>query len=175
MAATTKKRPKTKALTVVTVEWAEIPNFTPPCTARAARREFAKVQNEYGQTPPRELWKAHKRRDAPLHSFYEWDNNAAGDLYRDNQSRLLMRSLVVEYEEFPEQPPQQLMVRTRIKSVRGYQELSDALLHTGAELMSLSDAKSLVSRTKRRIQHLEAAKKLVGEMTDFVRSATKPS
>ena len=105
-----------------------------------------------------------------MHSAFEWDNDEAADKYRDNQARILIRCLLVEYEEVGEL--QTLMVRTRVGSSRGYSEVHEAL-RDEQEIISLSEARSLVSRLKTKIRHLDLAEKLVREMNMFLAKTLK--
>lgn len=155
---------RTKTLKVRSVDW--FPNFDAPCSASIARREIRKLRNEHGQTTARSLWKSQRAKNAPMHSSFEWDNVMAADAHRDHQARVLMRCIVVQYEELEE--PRQLMVNTRKGESRGYCELQDAVADPDKELVTLKQARSLVSRTKRRIEHIKEAAKLVNEMNGFL-------
>ena len=49
---------------------------------------------------PRELWESARDPEHPLHGEFEWNNEIAGDLYRDDQARRLLRIRVqVTYED----------------------------------------------------------------------------
>lgn len=153
-----------KTLRVKKVEWID-GGIEPPCSPTVARREIKKAQNDNGQTTPRALWKSQRRKDAPLHECFEWDEKEAASKHRDSQARLIMRCLVVTYQETEQR--QQLMVNTQVNGSKGYEELQQALAKD-REIISLSQARSMVARVLRQIQHIEEASKLVQNMNEFL-------
>lgn len=57
---------------------------------------LANLEKQNGTVAPRALWESAKAKTDPLHELFEWDNKIAGDLYRDEQARSLIRSVVIE-------------------------------------------------------------------------------
>ena len=51
--------------------------------------------------------------DAPLHSYFEWRDNVAAELYREDQARLLIRSIISVNE--PDQPPVRTFWNIRVE------------------------------------------------------------
>lgn len=52
-----------------------------------------------GAVTPTAVVEAAKPKNAPLHGEFEWSNSEAARLYREDQARHLMRSLVVVYKK----------------------------------------------------------------------------
>ena len=51
-----------------------------------------------GTVTPRLLVEESRTSDAPLHSFFEWDDSVAGEKYRENQARYILRAVVKPME-----------------------------------------------------------------------------
>lgn len=51
----------------------------------------------HGELAPRRVWEEARPVDAPLHDRFEWNNDVAGDRYRDIQAQQLIRSVRIEY------------------------------------------------------------------------------
>lgn len=49
-----------------------------------------------GNLTPAALVKANKSKNAPLHDYFEWDNNIAADKYRESQAAYIIRSIEVD-------------------------------------------------------------------------------
>lgn len=59
-------------------------------------------QTEQGLTA-QTLLDANRPKNAPLHNEFEWDNRKAAEAYRLNQSRYIIRSIVIVPEEKPQE------------------------------------------------------------------------
>jgi len=54
---------------------------------------------EQGTLTPRSLLDANRDENAPLHNCFEWDDNAAAELYRESQARHIINCLCVVSKE----------------------------------------------------------------------------
>lgn len=102
---------------------------------------------------------AARAEDAPLHKEFEWDDAIAGELYREDQARALIRHIVIVPDEAP-----------MLEPVRAYHHLtveSNAYTPTEVILKSvtmtdqlLEQAKSELRAFKRKYSGIEALTKV---------------
>ena len=71
--------------------------------AQKAGAVFEKLESTVGLTP-KSLLNASRPEDAPLHSEFEWDDNAAAEKFREAQAGHLIRCICVKPEEAKAQP-----------------------------------------------------------------------
>jgi hypothetical protein len=77
-------------------EWAEGAPFSSKVKARVAGEALEEIRRKSGGVLlPKAVVAASKAKDAPLHRCFEWDNDRAGTLYREDQARNLIRSVRV--------------------------------------------------------------------------------
>jgi hypothetical protein len=87
---------------VVTVEadsysWRQ--NSRIKADAAKAVTELRGIYTRDGAVTPSAVVEAAKPKGALLHDEFEWNNSEAGRLYREDQARHLMRSLVIVYKK----------------------------------------------------------------------------
>ena len=56
---------------------------------------FNKIERKHGDLTPQVLLQEARHSSHPLHNYFEWDNEVAGELHRLAQARMLIASLVV--------------------------------------------------------------------------------
>ena len=66
------------------------------------RDQLQAVYDEHGRLTPAAVVDTARPADHPLHGRFEWDNAVAGDAYRLDQARRLIRSVRVVYREADE-------------------------------------------------------------------------
>lgn len=91
------------------------------------------MAEQYGQLTPKLVVEESRPVDAPLHPVFEWDNLVAGELYREQQARHLMRSIKVVMDNGDERHcfvnvAQESADEPDIDPVRVYMPLSRAML-----------------------------------------------
>ena len=64
-----------------------------------AAGEVCNYLEEQGRLTPRDLVQESKRKDAPLHDAFEWDDTQAAQLYRETQARHIICSVEVVYSK----------------------------------------------------------------------------
>jgi hypothetical protein len=74
-----------------------------------AGAELRRIEDETGDLTPAEVVRQSQADTAVLHSYFEWDDGKAGPLYRQEQARHLLRSIVVKIEREQSETP--LIVR----------------------------------------------------------------
>lgn len=62
--------------------------------AETAGKEFARIAKRDGDIDPVIVVKESKGKASPLHNCFEWDDKVAGDQYRVDQARYLIRHIV---------------------------------------------------------------------------------
>lgn len=112
----------------------------------AAAEQFAALNQSVGLTP-QTLLEANRPADAPLHNEYEWDDTAAAEKYRLQQSGHLIRSLVI----IPEADPNEDDVETTIIPIRAYFPIQDAYEPIAAIIQSPDKRDVLLRQAKQEL------------------------
>lgn len=63
--------------------------------AEDAYHELARIRKEQGELTPQAVVDESEPEAAPLHPYFEWDNDTAANEYRLSQSRKLIRAVIV--------------------------------------------------------------------------------
>ena len=66
--------------------------------AQAAGEQCERLAEE-GRLTAKELVNENRPKNAPLHGAFEWNDKIAGELYRENQARHIMNSLLIVRED----------------------------------------------------------------------------
>ena len=69
---------------------------------KVAGEEFERLASENRLTAE-DLVEESRPEDAPLHGEFEWDDNKAAELYRQQQAKVIICNLVLVNDESPEQ------------------------------------------------------------------------
>lgn len=80
-------------------EWKEGSRFK--VDAQVAGEMCAELEKE-GRLTAKNLLDANRPEDAPLHDEFEWDDEQAAELYREEQARKIIRCIVVKHENVKE-------------------------------------------------------------------------
>lgn len=107
------------AMIAIRYEWKHGPYAMPTVDAETAGKELARIARRDGDVDPAIVVKDSKRRDAPLHECFEWDDKAAGEQYRIEQARYLIRHIVtipVRGDTEEEMPPVRAFVKVNSTS-----------------------------------------------------------
>jgi hypothetical protein len=81
------------------------------------RDQLQVIYDEHGRLTPAHVVDAARPADHPLHERFEWDNAVAGEAYRLDQARRLIRSVRVVYREADE--------KEAARTVRAYHAVRD--------------------------------------------------
>ena len=98
-------------------------------------------QTEQGLTA-QTLLDANRPKNAPLHNEFEWDNRKAAEAYRLNQSRYIIRSIVIVPEEKPQEYVRAVFTVADGKYERIHAILSDERKRESLLSIALRDLKS---------------------------------
>ena len=69
-----------------------------------------------GNITPGLIVDASRSKTAKLHNEFEWDNKKAGELFRCEQARAVLRSIEVVYDEAPQTPVRFYSVQTVVET-----------------------------------------------------------
>lgn len=69
------------------------------CSVADLRSELLAVRRQYGMLTPVNVVDAARSEDHPLHSRFEWDDAVAGERYRLDQARQLIRVVREKYTD----------------------------------------------------------------------------
>jgi hypothetical protein len=62
----------------------------------AIRQEMARLYQKHGTLTPQAVVQAAQNAKSPMHDCFEWDDKVAGQAFREDQARALIRSVRVE-------------------------------------------------------------------------------
>lgn len=116
--------------------------------------EMCEELEKNGQLTAKNLVNVNRPEDAPLHSLFEWDDEKAGEKYREIQARGIIRSIVVKKENVKE-PVRQFLNITR----------EDNRYHSIDVLMSAQDTR--IATLKMALAELVAFKRKYSNFSEF--------
>lgn len=93
---------------------------------RAVYNDLSKKSVDGGVTPGM-LVKASKAKNAPLHSYFEWENDKAAQGYRLWQARMLLRDMTIEIEDVRTREFQNIIIEVDDAKTRKYYHLDQIL------------------------------------------------
>lgn len=70
---------------------------------QVAGEELARISAENNGLTPKTVVEEARPKDAALHPAFEWRDKIAGELYREHQARNLIRTVVVEVPDRPDE------------------------------------------------------------------------
>lgn len=150
-------------------------SWKPGSRIRASAEDAGRVMDHLeksGSLTPKRLVDVSRPEDAPLHEEFEWRDEVAAELYRENQAAHMIRCIVVKPEEkeapavrafFPvckEEPGQYVSIQTIVKQP----DLMESLL---------ARAVSEMLAFKRKYESLDALRPICAEMESFAASVRK--
>ena len=84
-----------------------------PVPAQTAGEELDRIEARDGGITPKAVVEESRPEDAPLHPCFEWDNEVAAELYREDQARNIIRTVrVVRVDSAGESTPKVAYVST---------------------------------------------------------------
>jgi hypothetical protein len=126
--------------------------------ADVAGRELERISKRHGgELRPEEVVEESREPEAPLHPVFEWDDERAAELHRQEQARGLIRSVRVVYQDADDQPSQRIAyisVRTDPDSDRSYVSATRVMEEPELKNQAIADAISLLRGVQRRYREL---------------------
>lgn len=146
-----------------------------PVAAQVAGEELEKLGINERPVKPSEVVNAARPKAAPLHPVFEWNNKKAADLFREDQARLLIRSVVAvtvdadnESDE-DDAEPRIAFVSVGTKGPNGtpgYIAMSVAMEDDDMRGRVISDAIAQLNGWRRRFSHLQELASIVAVIDD---------
>ena len=125
-------------------------------TADKAAEELQRIRNRRGELTAKSVVDESRPEDAPLHSAFEWNDSVAGERYREQQARSLIRAVITI--ETPEVPQHRTFVL--VKPARD-EEASASYQPT---ILVVKDRDLLRDGLRRLQSEVDAAQSSVGEL-----------
>jgi len=79
--------------------------------------------------------------DAPLHREFEWDNEIAGEKYREEQARSIIRCVVIETDERPNAQPVRAYVNITAEKDGAYRPVDAVLAKRDSRALLMKQAR----------------------------------
>lgn len=134
------------------------PGFTCSVSAETAATELERIRKANGTdgVRPAEVVDAARPKDSPLHTAFNWDNKEAAELYRQEQARTLIRSIVVVKKGTINEEPKRVKAFVSVTTDEGRRYVSTARVATDEELHArvVDEALTLFRAFRRRYEHL---------------------
>lgn len=110
-----------------------------------------------GEVVPAAVVEAAEPDDSPIHRCFEWRNDRAAQLYREDQARALIRCLV-RVEHVPGEPePRPVIAYVHVTNSEGdpcYMSSARVVSDEQLRAQAIADAMALLNGVRRRYDHL---------------------
>ncbi len=147
-------------------EWREGSRY--PVKAQVVGRTLEQIDRENGGVTPRVVVEVSRPEDAPLHPIFEWDDATAGELYREDQARRVIRSVrVIETDrQGQDKPPAIAYVSVRSPDADGssYQPTARVMSDADLRRQAIADALAGLAGWQRRYEHIHGLRDLVAKV-----------
>lgn len=123
----------------------------PSIDAQTIGEELQRIESRHGLIDPHVVLDASRPDDAPLHDHFEWDDAVAGEKWRLEQSRALIRSVEIIHETTEARVP----AFVNVSSVGGY--VSAATVQNRPDLYheALREYRSRIAAAATQLEKLE--------------------
>lgn len=143
---------------------------TPASVAAGVMEELSKD----GKLTAKSLVDASRPVNAPLHDEFEWNNDKAAELYRQEQARTMIQNIVVINEESPKQETTRAFVHIKQEETSAYEPIA-VVIHDEDKLAilyktALRELESFKAKYK-GIKAFEAVIKEIDKLLPEVESA----
>lgn len=79
-------------------------------------RELRAIEQEQGLIVPKAVVEKARSKESPLHKFFEWENKAAADAYRETQARRLIATVYIRHSDNETSQPVRAFVNIKATS-----------------------------------------------------------
>lgn len=139
-----------------------------------AQRELLQLDAELDGLNVQDVYEfARTNPGSALHSMLDWDNASAGDKWRVQQVRHIIRSYRIEYKPADAAPRSVrgfISVREKDTMERRYRRVTDVMSDADSRLQVLSDLKNDLRRLEQKYAHLTEFSELLLETADRIRN-----
>ena len=128
--------------------------------------ELARLQgNVRGKLTPEKVVTSARKKNSPLHSLFEWNDSVAGEKYRQEQARCVIRNIRVVYIDRPEPVPQRVYVHVSpAKRESAYYSKSVVMADDELRRQALHNAITLLQGIRDRYAELAELKGVFREI-----------
>lgn len=131
------------------------------------RSELLKIHKRDSGITPQAVVQAARSEKSPLHSHFEWDDTVAGEKFRLDQARQLIRcevTHVVGLDNLPRNVRAFVSVRPNEEAEQRYIPEEEARLNPFTRALVLQQMRSDIAALTRRYEHLSEYWDMVREM-----------
>lgn len=149
--------------------------------ANIAGQVCKNLSESSGGLTPKRLVDVSRDKDSPLHQEFEWDDSIAGEKYREEQAKALIRNIVIVQSDAQTERQVKLERKEKEKKEakdRGfvstgendsrYITLSSALTNSQWRNNLLTQAKRDCEAFINKYHRLEELAEIIGDMNDFL-------
>lgn len=138
------------------IKYAYVAGWQPQLDPQVAGTALAAIAEKEGVIKPETVVEQSRPKKAALHSYFEWDDGKAGEMYRTDQASKLIRCVRVVTEESQEAESVLHRPFIHINSTptqeAGYYPSAFVMSHADMRNQAISDAISHLSRARERLK-----------------------
>lgn len=127
------------------------------------------IANQYGKIDTENVIEVAKNESNHLHSYFEWNNDRAGDLYRKEQAGQLIRAVnvtIVENENTIE--CDRAFVNIKESQFKGYYAMSKVVNDIDLTDMLIKQAYNELQVYVNKYKHLNQLKSLIDNLNNYI-------
>lgn len=140
-------------------------------SAEEAGAVMSRLEASGGLTPKR-LVDVSRPEDAPLHNEFEWDDEVAAELYRENQAAHVIRCIVVKTEE-KEEPTVRAFFPVHKENPSTYTSIQTIVKRPDLMDTLLEQAVKEMTAFQKKYESIEMLRPLCNEMSNAVKRIRK--
>lgn len=132
--------------------------------------ELERIRKRCGALTARAVWEHSASPKARLHDRFTWDDTEAGKLWRDQEARIVIQSVIVANGDHAD-------VRRYVHVIVGdsprYEPIEIVVANRDMYLFALQECEAALVAAKKRISDLTSTATVVGKIDGAIRSVRK--
>jgi hypothetical protein len=139
--------------------------------ANVVGREFEAIEQRDGRLTKKAIVEAARPEDSPMHGMFEWDNDIAGEKYRENQAGFYIRALEVTVTPVGSTNGRPVTVKRTMRAFQNVAPLNRSAMENPGEYASLERVIDnpevyaiVLARAKRELVSFREKYKNIGEL-----------
>lgn len=137
--------------------------------AQIAGEECERLENTPDGLTPKSLVDASRPKDAPLHNEFEWRDDVAAEMYREQQARHIICNLRIVPVESREESVTRAFVNVRSEQKPGtYHNLPTVMQNDTMREKLFESAKREMARFVQKYETLKEIETVINEMKQFI-------
>lgn len=134
--------------------------------------ELTRIRQQRGALRAPEVVDEARKSGNPLHRYFEWDNRAAADKYREEQARHLIASVVViQTAEHGEVNPIRAFVKISTEQIDSYEPIATVMGDAGLRERVIREVIEDISDMRRKLVTFETFKDVLEALDTVERVA----